>query len=623
MDPYAEIKGRIDDAADEPLLIRALLKFWQLELPIEQCFELVDKAMAKAKALGSNKAQADCLRVKAHYSGEKNLFDEAIAFNNQAYALAEEIGDEKRKASAMFHNGMIHNTRGEYDQGLDHFFQVLAFLKKMDDPFLKAKVNNSIALIAAGLGDYEKGVEYCLKNVEIGAQLIERKQDDPKEVMRIENYLLAECYQLLSSMYNSMLESDKAIEYASRSLAIVEKSKIMVLVVANKVLIARAYLDKGELDKAIQYYEAAIKHLEESPNVKLRSRALAGWGLCYARQDKHSQGIELLEKGLEIAKENSLLEDGREISIELSEVYAQTGRKDVAYDLLLQARDMEKQLKQKKTSKALHEKESSQIIEHKEKEIELLHAIEQKHIEIQDSINYAQRIQSAFLPEDDELKDSLGDAFVLFMPKDVVSGDFYWLHREGNKQLFAVVDCTGHGVPGSLVSIVGHNGLTRAVREKDLSKPGEVLDALNEIVEHSFGKIKDGMDMALCTLDREAGVLEFAGAKNPLYLVKNGELTEIKADKQPIEANPERKPYTTHRIEVDPGDVVYLFSDGFSDQFGGEKGKKFKYKPFKELLTTNYQQPMDRQHEILHEAFTKWMGEYEQVDDVCVMGVRV
>lgn len=623
MDAYNELKQRIDDATDESTMVRALLKFWQLELPIEQCFELLDKAITKGQQMNSVKVQADCLRIKAHYCAEHNQFEDALGFNQQSFEFAEQAEDKKRKASALFHNGMIHNTRGEYDQGLNNFFQVLGFLKLMDDPFLKAKVNNSIALIAAGLGDYDKGVEYCLKNVEIGAQLIEKKKADPKEVKRIENYLLAECYQLLGSMYNNTKESDKAIEYASKSLAIVEESKIMVLVCANKVLIARANLDKANYPKAIEYYQSALHDLESSPNVKLQARALSGLGLCFARQGNAEEGIKLIEQGLDITKDKQLLEDAKEISTELSEVYAANNQKDIAYDLLLESREMEQQIKHGKTSKALQERESSQIIEHKEKEIELLHAIEQKHIEIQDSINYAQRIQAAFLPEEDEMKAALGDSFVLFMPKDVVSGDFYWADKVDNKALFSVVDCTGHGVPGSLVSIVGHNGLTRAVNEKRITTPGLVMDALNEIVEHSFGKIKDGMDMALCTLDREARVLEFAGAKNPVYLIQHGELIEIKADKQPIEANPDREPYTTHTINVNPGDVIYLFSDGFSDQFGGPKGKKFKYKPFKELLVEIHQKPMEQQLARLNDAFTQWIGEYEQIDDVCVLGVRV
>jgi len=260
-------------------------------------------------------------------------------------------------------------------------------------------------------------------------------------------------------------------------------------------------------------------------------------------------------------------------------------------------------------------------IESKNKEVEA-----QKE-EIIASINYAKRIQEAILPSNELIKEYLPNSFVLFKPKDIVAGDFYWMDSKDEKTYFSAVDCTGHGVPGAMVSVVGYNGLNRAVKEFNLRHPAEILDSLNLSVEETFEKgrsdIKDGMDLAFCCLDNKARTLEYAGANNPLYYIRNGELEEIKPDSQPVGKHERRKPFTNHVLNLKEGDCIYIFSDGFADQFGGENGKKFKYKQFRELLLSNHGKPMEEQKQLLDESIENWRGELEQVDDICVIGVRV
>jgi serine phosphatase RsbU (regulator of sigma subunit)/streptogramin lyase len=253
--------------------------------------------------------------------------------------------------------------------------------------------------------------------------------------------------------------------------------------------------------------------------------------------------------------------------------------------------------------------------------------IEEKNHEITDSISYAKRIQFAILPPPSFFKEQMGESFVLYQPKDIVAGDFYWLNKWGDKVLFAAADCTGHGVPGAMVSVVCHGALNRSVREFDLGEPAKILDKTREIVIETFEKseedVKDGMDIALCALDRKKGVLEFSGANNSLYIIKKGELEEVKADKQPIGKYEFAQPFVNNEIKVEKGTIIYLFSDGFADQFGGEKGKKLKYKPFKEILLSICDKPMVEQKAILQQKFDDWKGEFEQVDDVCIIGVRL
>jgi len=267
--------------------------------------------------------------------------------------------------------------------------------------------------------------------------------------------------------------------------------------------------------------------------------------------------------------------------------------------------------------------------------------------EITDSINYAKRIQLAILPPDKMVKRLLPDAFVLYKPKDVVSGDFYWIEEREDLIMFAAVDCTGHGVPGAMMSVVGLNLLNRAVKEKGLTVPSDILqhldmgvtDTLRQTREHET--IKDGMDLSLCTYNPKTKLLQYSGAFNNLWIVrKNISLTyqakvnevvfedsllEIKADKFPIGSNSDGVAdiYTNHTFQLQKGDCVYLYSDGYADQFGGPKGKKFKYNPLKKLLISISHLPPSLQREALDKAFLNWKGSLEQIDDVLLIGVCI
>ncbi|MFT5820459.1 MAG: serine phosphatase RsbU (regulator of sigma subunit) [Crocinitomix sp.] len=253
------------------------------------------------------------------------------------------------------------------------------------------------------------------------------------------------------------------------------------------------------------------------------------------------------------------------------------------------------------------------------------HELKEKSDEILDSIAYAKRIQTAILPSEKILKELLPNSFVLYLPKDVVAGDFYWMQKIDNKVFFAAADCTGHGVPGAMVSVICNNALNRAVKEFNKRTPAEILDQARDIVIQEFDKseedVKDGMDLALCSISGRK--LEYAGAHNPLWIIRNKEIIEFKADKQPIGNFEMAKPFTNHEFDLELGDLIYIFSDGYVDQFGGVKGKKFKPKKFRELLLNIHQKPLDEQARVLKETIVEWRGDLEQVDDICVLGVRI
>ncbi len=302
--------------------------------------------------------------------------------------------------------------------------------------------------------------------------------------------------------------------------------------------------------------------------------------------------------------------------------------------------------------KLVKEKEilEKKVVERTEEVVQKGEEIERKNKDIIDSITYAKRIQDAILPSDKLFTAELKHTFVLFNPKDIVSGDFYWFFKKDNKSLFAAVDCTGHGVPGAFMSIVGYNLLDKIVGEKGITAPDNILNQLNKGISETLRQdvdsvsIKDGMDISLCCFNPETKQLDFAGAYNPLYIITKNNLKvidgeqltpsmidenglmlyEIKANRFPIgNYTEESKDFSKHSFNLHKGDIVYLFSDGFADQFGGEKGKKFRYKQFKQLLLSVNAEPMDKQKEIIQTTFNNWKGDLEQIDDVIIIGSRL
>jgi len=253
--------------------------------------------------------------------------------------------------------------------------------------------------------------------------------------------------------------------------------------------------------------------------------------------------------------------------------------------------------------------------------------IQRKSEEINDSITYAKRIQRAILPREQEINKKFARSFILFKPKDIVAGDFYWLDEKNGWTLFAVADCTGHGIPGAMVSVICKNALNRSVRLFEDPDPGLILNETRKMIVQEFETspevVKDGMDIALCVM--KDNQLRYAGANNPLWIIRKGSSTieSFKANKQPVGIYDHAIDFETRTTQLNEGDTLYLFSDGFRDQFGGKKGKKFMSSNFRKLLLSVQHETMERQKELLDEAFENWKGDLPNVDDVCVMGVRI
>jgi serine phosphatase RsbU (regulator of sigma subunit) len=381
-------------------------------------------------------------------------------------------------------------------------------------------------------------------------------------------------------------------------------------------------------------YNAAKKYLEQFQRVRD--------SLQFARLE-----IESAEFLAEMARqENRLLEDKNRLVTEKSKVLAaqsQTQRYLLgAAGLVLLliggfAVVLVRSVSQKRKANALLNAKNTELSE-KHQELttayDSIHAqqkqLAHQHQNIVESIQYARRIQEAILPEAAPVAEQLKDFFIFYRPKDIVSGDFYWFHHSDDRLFIAAVDCTGHGVPGAFMSVLGMSLLNQIVRDEPDLQPGEILDKLNKGIRASLHQIhsggaQDGMDIALVALSQDRRKLQFSGANNPLYLVRNGELEEFKGDRAPIGGSrfAEHR-FSSYTIELEPNDRFYLFSDGMADQFGGPQGRKFTYKRLRELmLSNNNGHTMGQYKDTVAEVFDQWRGEREQIDDVLVIGVRV
>ncbi|MCH2233802.1 MAG: SpoIIE family protein phosphatase [Crocinitomicaceae bacterium] len=271
------------------------------------------------------------------------------------------------------------------------------------------------------------------------------------------------------------------------------------------------------------------------------------------------------------------------------------------------------------------------ILRHEDQQNEMIlnqsSQLKEKNKDITDSITYAKRIQEAILPSNSQVFKQFPNHFILYKPKDIVAGDFYWVQDIGEYDLIAACDCTGHGVPGAMVSVVCNNALNRSVREFKLSSPSDILDKTTEIVQKSFeldGKaIKDGMDIALCAINRRTNKLFYSGAHNDLIIVRNNQIIKYKACRQPVGFFEHFKGFQCAEIQMEKGDQVYLSTDGYADQFGGEKGKKMKSVNFEKIILENAALSMEEQKDILVRRFEEWKSDYEQLDDICVIGFQV
>jgi serine phosphatase RsbU (regulator of sigma subunit)/Tfp pilus assembly protein PilF len=554
--------------------------------------------------------------------------------------LSEAINDSSGMADVYSNLGSTLEQQEDYEASEKYFQKALKLYLALNDKEGIGIIYNNMGQLFETKGDFKKSVEYYRKG---------EKLWDEIDMLRYKGYALNN----IGVNYDKLGYSDSAMKNYQEALLIFESENSPEDLAWTYNLIGRNYLEAKKIAQAEEFFTSGYK-IANSLNA-IGTKQILSENLYYLYNGKRDFPKALHFYKLNISLKDSIKNESTQKAaakqLAKYEYEKQKVLDDAAHEkqLAIEQEEKEKQqiltyataaglglvglfllvvfnrLKVTRRQKNIIEDQKLEV-EQQKSVVEEAHAeLEEKNKEITDSIQYAKRIQSAILPPDKLIKEYLQESFVLYKPKDIVAGDFYWLESVGNKVLFAAADCTGHGVPGAMVSVVCNNGLNRSVREHGLTDPGEILGKTREIVVQEFEKseeeVKDGMDIALCCL--EGNRLEYAGAHNPLWIIRNGELLETKANKQPIGKFDNPEPYTTHKIDLQIGDSIYIFSDGFADQFGGEKGKKLKTANFKKLLLSLQQESMEHQRHSIDKAFEDWKGNLEQLDDVCVIGIKI
>lgn len=620
-----------------------------------------------------------------HYS-LKGKFDSAIYYYQKSLVLFKEIDNQKLCAQALTNIGYNYACKGENTKALNFYYTSLKIQDKIHDIDGLTLTRNNIATIHYSLGEYDKALNefikcltlqektknisnvalymsniahvYSIKSDSSNALLYFRKSLSIRKELNDKNgiYVL---YNNLGMLYNKFKNYNEALKYAFLSLEAATELGANEDISILKNNIGNYYKNLNNYTKAYEFikqgYESA-KQINKARNMYI----------CLSNMVDVSEKIGNYKEALEYNKlanalKDSLFNENLKKEAYKKELDFDYSKKKVIDSLQVVANKKitEAKFEQEKTQRyALYgglcillsfavfifnrlqiTKKQNLIIENQKLEVEFKNEeithqkdlVEEKQKEIIDSINYAQRIQQAVLTGEDVWNKISKDHFILFKPKDIVSGDFYWAYNTPNgRSIFALADCTGHGVPGGFMSMLGNSFLNEIIIENKLFKADEILNKLrskiiNALEQKGNTEQKDGMDIALCVWNKMDNTLEYAGANNPLWLVREKVFTEHKADKMPIGTYlEENKPFASTLIQLQKNDIIFLTTDGFADQFGGPKGKKIKYKPMIELLIRNSSHDMLTQKQLLHESFDNWIGnKYDQIDDVSVIGIKV
>jgi tetratricopeptide (TPR) repeat protein len=666
----------------------------------------IDKQISFSLKIKNIKYQAIALNSKGVCYYVKNELDNAIKYYKQSLKCYQKIND--LNGIGVIHNnlGTIYKEKGDLAKAIDYYIRSLETDEKLQNYEGMGTSLNNIGIIYASQENFSKALEYYLKSIKclkkinntdgtaeplnnIG-NVYESKGDYLEAIKYYEKSLKIEkkvhnvigvatslnniggVYRILGDVAYKEKDKKNAFENYERAIDFSEQAIGSAKSVGDNTMISYALLNIGSIHafqgndkKAIEYNEKAINIAKQTGSVRYIRDAASALYSSYKKMGQGDKALAMHELFIKMRDSISSEENRDEI---VRQEFKYEYEKQATADSVVQVKERQvtnAQFKQEKTQRIalvgglilvlvfsffLYKRykvtfNQKEIISLKEKETNRQKILlEVKNKEIMDSITYAKRIQSAILPPAKIVKEYLKESFILYKPRDIVAGDFYWMEQIQDGLIFAAADCTGHGVPGAMVSVVCNNALNRSVREYGLTDPGEILDKARELIISEFDQsdddMKDGMDISLCTLEFEPVImpmgtndewseinLKWAGANNPLCILRDNELIEYKGNKQPIGYFSDPLPFTTHSIPLKQNDIIYIFTDGYQDQFGGDlkhaDGKKFKVSRMKELFLSVSHLPMSEQKEIIDKSFEDWKRDLEQVDDVCVIGVRV
>lgn len=611
--------GRIDAMCDYALKMR--------NVDPENCLKIGKKAYELSLEAPYRKGESTALIVMAYQHWHHSQIETALEELLESESIQKEIDYFRYLGEARMVRAMISWGKGNYDDAFSLVYEALNILEDREKVDSKAWLYWTLGVFNYDLKDYKKSLDNYEKALAI------LRSTEPFDQNSVAYTLIG-----IGCCYKGESRIDEAIRFLEEALQISKETNQWMQEARCHYELGLIQCEKGNLDKAKEEQKISYNMRKAHGTKPGMVSCLIALADIEMKKGDISSAMDYMEEALGLAKETNSKPKIYQCHEKLATLYKQAKDFEKALEHSEQFHKIRSEVVGDQTNNKLKELETKFATERSEKEaeiqrlknVELKEAydlVAEKNKEILDSIRYAKRIQSAILPPQKLVKQYLHDSFILYKPKDIVAGDFYWMEHEGDKLLFTAADCTGHGVPGAIVSVMCSNLLTKAVKELNILEPAKILDKTVDLLEARLSKseeeIGDGMDLALCSLDLKSGKLEYSGANNPLYYIRNGELHEIKADKQPVGKYINRKPFTNHTIEVQKGDCFYIFSDGYADQFGGPSGKKFKYVAFKKLLLDIHNKPMEEQMNILDRNFEEWKGDLEQIDDICVIGLRI
>jgi serine phosphatase RsbU (regulator of sigma subunit) len=590
----------------------------------------------------------------------------ALEYYLESLKIAEELKKDDGATHALNNIGAIYDNQGELLKALEYYNKCLKLRQKMRDEKGVAKSYNNIANILTKQNKYRDALKYY--NVSLAIQ--EKLNDQNNLIFTLKNignvYLTAgdpECNEGIDVCKQKAF--DKALECFSRALNIANRvdNKIGAAFSLNGLADVNFKLNK--LNEALDY---GLKSLEKAKeigfpeNVKVAAFTLKQ---IYQKKNNPAKALEMYE--LYIAMKDSIVNDQNRKAAKSQEFKYEWEKREAKLKYEQEARDaiaeqarlkqqivliavvlvlivvivfsflMYKRYKLTQQQKIIIEKQKEEV--DKQREVaeqrrqlaeEQKHIIEEKNKEITDSITYASRIQRAMLTSAEYINNHLhSEYFIYYQPKDIVSGDYYWATSHQNNFYLVTADCTGHGVPGAFMSLLNMSFLQENIVERNITEPHLILNEqrsriIRALNPTGYENSKDGMDCVLTCINLDTLKLSFAAANNALYLVRNGQLNEFKPDKMPVGlSGQEERSFAKHELQLEKGDIIYTFTDGYADQFGGELGKKFLYKKFKELLISVSGYPMQEQKRILKDTMDSWMSNVEQIDDILVIGVKI
>jgi len=575
-------------------------------------------------------------------------YNKALEHYFLSLKLSDEINDQAGTAKSHSAIGLVYYSQENYKEALKNFTQSLKISEKLGDKSSLATTTYYIGVINQDQKKFDEALNYFKKSLEISLEINKDRQ-------------VATCYESIGTIYLEKKEYDNVLPYYEKSLVLRKKMN-------NKLGIANVLTSFGTYYTAVKDYPKAIKFLEESMSMSKELgllsniKAIAGnLSVAYSKMSNYKKAFEnqvlfktmsdslrneentkkITELGMQYEfdkqKKLNIIEQQKKDAIQVAELKRQKSFRNFLLLgiglIFLFAIFLYRSNQFKQKANALLSAQNIEIQRNSESLKLANHEIMRKSQQITDSINYASRIQTAILPPEEFFKDNFSDYFILFKPRNIVSGDYYWFLKKNKKLIVAVADCTGHGVPGAFLSMLGISFLYEIVNKHANITTGKILDTLREYIKESLRQTgdvsepKDGMDIALCEIDLEQMILNYSGAHNPLVIYKAAthEIEEYNADRMPIAIYRKEKPFETQSIKIESGDCIYLFSDGYADQIGGEKNHKFMRRRLRELfLTMNLEkQEMQNQKQTLDNEFYNWKLKNEQVDDVLVMGIRV